>query len=149
MRQLLPSNQPKPEPSTSPNNKTALAPTIITATLSALCLIGVVSLLPRLGFLTATKQTVGLAPTTVTMQENQQDNSTMSVLWDAPVSQPQFWYNNRLVNATCNSQTCTVPKPNSTNQVYFRWLNTTDNQWYYFTCNGDYRGTFQGIAYSQ
>lgn len=148
MTQLLPENKPKPEPSTLPKNA-ALAPTIIMAALSGLGLIGVMSFLPQLGFFPANKQTVGLTPATVTMQDNQEDKSTLRVFWDTPVTQPQFWFNDKLVRMSCDTQTCTIPKPVSTELVYFRWMNTTDNKWYYFQCNGDYRGKFQGIPYTQ
>jgi hypothetical protein len=174
--QLLPSKKTEPRiekpklyagalPKTSSPEPTS-ASSLVLLTMLALGLLGAISfmatsLMPKSASPATVKRTdtnspaANLTTTTKATQtgasvrmENNEDGSTMRVFWAVPVSEAQFWFNNKPVKADCNGDTCTLPKPESSNQVYFHWLNSSNNQWYYFACNGDYRGEFEGVPYS-
>jgi hypothetical protein len=93
------------------------------------------------------QQAVSPSATTVTIENNEQE-SKFQVFWGVPASQVQFWLDNSPTPAQCDQQHCIVPKLQSTKQIYFRWLDTSNNQWYYFQCDANYKGQFQGIPYS-
>ncbi|MBW4635238.1 MAG: hypothetical protein KME30_26090 [Iphinoe sp. HA4291-MV1] len=115
----------------------------IPALLFVLLGLGLVSVLPHLGQNTS-KQATTPSGATVSI-ENGQKNDTIHVFWSLPVSQTQFWLDNSPVSAQCDQHNCTVPKHRRVSQIYFRWLDSSDNKWYYFQCNSDYRGQFKGI----
>jgi hypothetical protein len=81
-------------------------------------------------------------------QEKGKQSSTLNAYWGSPVSQVQFYFDNIPTSANCSSQNCTTAISQGVNQIYMRWFNISENQWYYFQCPGDYRGQFQGIPLS-
>lgn len=95
---------------------------------------------------TATQTQKGLQPipVTATMNSNQNDNY-ITVTWGNPTTQAQFWINNTPASAQCTENGCTLARGQNAGQLYFRWFNLGDKKWYYFTCNSDYKGRFQGI----
>jgi hypothetical protein len=81
-------------------------------------------------------------------QEKGKQSSTLNAYWGSPVSQVQFSFDNIPTPANCSSQHCTIALRQGVNQIYLRWFNISENQWYYFQCPGNYRGQFQGIPLS-
>jgi hypothetical protein len=146
------SNQPKAEPEQAKQlqSKTPLLMPVIS--LVAILGLAFISLLPRFTqsehLAVATKQAVSPTATTVTLENKREQNGNLHIFWSIPVSQAQFWFDNSPVAANCDPQNCTVLKHNTVQQIYFRWLDSSDNQWYYFQCNGDYKGQFKGISYA-
>jgi hypothetical protein len=81
-------------------------------------------------------------------QEKGEQSNTLNAYWGSSVSQVQFYFDNVSTPANCSSQNCTVAIRQGVNQIYMRWFNISENQWYYFQCPGNYRGQFEGIPYS-
>lgn len=115
---------------------------LVTAAL-LFALLGLVSVLPHRQ--NASKQATTPSPVTISIENNGQKNDTIRVFWSKPVSQAQFWLDNSPVNAQCDQHNCTVPKGQGVSKFYFQWLDSSDNKWYYFEGNTDYRGQFRGI----
>jgi hypothetical protein len=169
---LQPSN-PKPQKS----GVLQKVPRPLTLVLAAVLGLGLVSLLPKFNNPNAaTKENPTPSGATVTLenynsqqshplsqasnqpeQENQPQNQQqkepgeqggqIKAYWSSPTSQAQFWFDGKPATASCDEYNCLVPKPKGANQVYLRWFNTGENQWYYFQCNADYKGRFEGIPY--
>jgi hypothetical protein len=146
MRSLISpkTNKPKLEQS----QRAKVAPPVPILCLVALIGLALAVAVPRFAHMTNTsKQAINpSAIASTAVMQNNKASDRLQVFWSNAVSQAQFWLDNTPVTTTnCNQHNCTVPKPQNTGQIYFRWLDTTDNKWYYFQCNGDYKGQFQGV----
>ncbi|NMG11262.1 hypothetical protein [Brasilonema sp. UFV-L1] len=117
---------------------------LVATALFALLGLGLVSVLPHLGQ-NASKQVATSSVPIISIENNGQKNDTIHVSWSHSVSQAQFWLDNSPVNTQCDQHNCTVLKGQGVSKLYFQWLNTSDNKWYYFEGNTDYRGQFKGI----
>lgn len=161
-KQHLTSNRSQPKKSKLSKKALLTLSFIITALLG----LGFVNLLPKFSNpIATTKKNPTLSGATVTLEnseeksetnqgQNSEENSPqnneeysgqITAHWGSPTSQAQFWFDGSLTAASCDQYNCTVPKPKGANQVYLRWFNISENQWYYFQVNADYKGRFEGI----
>ncbi len=150
----LPHKSDKPESDKSnaeqtKQSKPALSLQTVSLALIAILGLAFMSLLPRFSQQTAPKHAISPSAATVRIENGDQKDGNLHVSWSLPVSQTQFWLDNSPVLAKCDTQNCTVPKNDSVRQIYFRWLDSSDNRWYYFQCNGDYKGQFKGLPYTR
>ena len=151
----LPSNKPNSNKSNksipeAEQAKRAKIPALVQViSLVAISGLAIISVLPRFTHLTvAPKQAVSPTATTVKMENNREEDANFHVFWSIPVTNAQFWFDGTPTTATCDGHNCTVPKRQGVRQIYFRWLDSSDNQWYYFQCRADYQGQFKGISYA-
>jgi hypothetical protein len=118
--------------------------------ISLVAILGLLLSALQFGHLAVTpKQAVSPTATTVRMENNREEGASFHVFWSIPVTNAQFWFDNTSTTADCDERNCTVPKRQGIRQIYFRWLDSSDNQWYYFQCSGDYQGQFKGIPYAR
>lgn len=142
-----PGNRKQSQPGKSPSPGPGMSPAMLA--LLAVLGVGVFAILPRMGQHTSPQtQQANPEAATVTIQNDNDDQGTIHAFWSLPVSQQQFWFDGVPAAATCDEHSCTVQKRRGIRQIYFRWFNTSLNQWYYFQCPADYRGQFQGIPYT-
>jgi hypothetical protein len=135
--------QPTQSPSRSQTStsKAGIAP--VAVAIAAILGAGFV-VLPRI--FTASQSQVSSPVAAVRMQNN---NDVINVYWGNPTTRQEFWFDGVTAPAKCDANQCEVPKRPGIQQVYFRWLNTTENRWYYFQCPANYSGRFQGIPYTK